>query len=403
MSRSTRHNAALPLLSGRATTLYAAVAAISFSAASSAPTPLYHLYQQSMGLSPAMITVIFAAYSFALLGALLTVASLSDHLGRRPMILVALLLNAVALLVFILAQSAVALIAARLVQGVATGIALTTLGATILDSDRANGAMYNSLTAFLGLMVGSLLAGALVAFAPLPSQLVYIVLLVVTLVEAVLLIVLPETTSRRPGALASLRPHAAVPPAARATALRLLPLNIAGWALGAFYLSLMPTLVSVSTGIASPFVGATVVSVLMLAAATGVLVLRHVPVDRLLVIAMAMFALGIAITLGGAGQHSMALLFAGTAVAGFGFGNVYAGNLRALLPLAGAHERAGLLAAYFIGSYLAFSLPAILAGLLAPVLGLMTTAYLYGAVLIAFTAISYAATRPRREPAMRLG
>ena len=50
---------------------------------------------------------------------------------------------------------------------------------------------------------------------------------------------------------------------------------------------------------------------------------------------MAMFALGIAITLGGAGQHSMALLFAGTAVAGFGFGNVYAGNLRALLPLAG--------------------------------------------------------------------
>src|ERR1700761_2963654 len=144
-------------LSPRATTIYAAITAISFSAASSAPTPLYHFYQQSLALSPLLVTLIFGAYAFALLAALLTLARLSDHVGRKPMILTALALDAVALLLFVVAQSAEVLIAARLVQGFATGIALTTLGATILDTDRKNGPVYNSITAFLGLMAGALL------------------------------------------------------------------------------------------------------------------------------------------------------------------------------------------------------------------------------------------------------
>src|SRR5947208_2078941 len=84
----------------------AAMTAFSFagaalvSASSSAATPLYHLYQQSMHLTPGMITLVFAVYAFSLLGALLTVGGLSDYLGRRPVIFGGLLLNAIAMLVF---------------------------------------------------------------------------------------------------------------------------------------------------------------------------------------------------------------------------------------------------------------------------------------------------------------
>src|SRR5471032_487303 len=57
-----------------------------FFAASSAPTPLYHLYQASWGFSAAILTLIFSVYAFSLLVALLVVGSLSDYLGRRPVI-----------------------------------------------------------------------------------------------------------------------------------------------------------------------------------------------------------------------------------------------------------------------------------------------------------------------------
>lgn len=400
MSISSSLSSPRGTLSTRATTIYAAIAAISFSATSSAPTPLYHFYQKTMDLSPLTVTVIFAAYAFAMMASFLTVARLSDYVGRRPMIFAALAINAVALLLFITAGQAWELILARVVQGFGTGIALTTLGAMILDTDKANGSLYNSVTAFVGLMLGTLVGGILVAFAPLPGQLIYVLLLAVTLIEAAMLLVTPETTSGRPGALAVLKPHVSVPKAALPALIKLLPLNVAGWALGGFYLSLMPTLVTLTTGAKSLFVGAAVVSALMLTASITVLAFRKLAPERMLLIAMLGLIGGIAVTLGAVYLQSAPLMILGTIFVGVGFGNAYSGNLRTLLPLAGEHERAGLLAAYFVESYLAFAIPAIAAGLAAPVLGLVTTSYIYGAVMIGLIAVSLVATQQKRREIM---
>jgi hypothetical protein len=249
-------------------------------------------------------------------------------------------------------------------------------------------------------MIGTLVAGVLVAFAPLPGQLVYVLLLVVTLVEAAMLLVTPETTSGRPGARAVLKPHVSVPKAAMPALIKLLPLNVAGWALGGFYLSLMPTLVTLTTHATSLFVGAAVVSALMLTASITVLVVRKLAPERMLLVAMLGLIAGIVVTLGAVYLQSAPLMIVGTIIAGFGFGNAYSGNLRTLLPLAGEHERAGLLAAYFVESYLSFAVPAIIAGIAAPILGLATTTYIYGAVLIVLIAISLVATRQKRPEIM---
>ncbi len=53
-----------------------------------------------MHLTPFWVTIVFASYVASLLAALLTVGGLSDYVGRRPVILAALLLNAVAMLLF---------------------------------------------------------------------------------------------------------------------------------------------------------------------------------------------------------------------------------------------------------------------------------------------------------------
>src|SRR5471030_2698922 len=96
---STGRNATRILPAG-AMTLFSFGGAMLIAASSSAVTPLYHLYQASMHLTPFSVTIVFASYVASLLAALLTVGGLSDHVGRRPVILVALLLNAAAMVLF---------------------------------------------------------------------------------------------------------------------------------------------------------------------------------------------------------------------------------------------------------------------------------------------------------------
>jgi len=362
-------------LANTATILIAVITAMTFAASGAAPTMLYQQYQETFGLTPFILTIIFGAYALSLLGALLTVGSLSDHIGRRPAILAALLLNVAAMVMFISANSAAALIAARAVQGFATGLATATLGAAIMDTDRSRGPVLNSITTFVGLTVGSLGGGALATYAPDPQQLVYAVLLAVSAAEALLLWYIPETVTPKAGALASLRPHVSVPVPARRALVHVTPITIASWALSGFYFSLMPSLVRVATGIASPIVGGLVVSALT---CSGAIVSAH----RILSGGITALVTGVALTLAGVQMQHVSLMLVGTVVAGTGFGAAFSGSMRTVIPQAEAHERAGLLSAFYVEGYLSFSLPAILTGLVAPIAGLPLAADVYGAVVI---------------------
>lgn len=368
-------------LSYRATTLIAVITAMTFAAGGAAPTTLYQRYQEVFSLTPFILTIIFGAYVLSLLGALLTVGSLSDYIGRRPAILAALALNVVAMLMFIAADSAATLITARVVQGFATGLATATLGAAIMDTDKSRGPVLNSITAFIGLTAGSLGGGALVTYAPDPQQLVYAILLALSAGEAVVLWYMPETVTAKPGALASLQPHVNVPARARRALIQVTPVTIASWALGGFYFSLMPSLVRVATGVTLPVVGGLVVSALTFSGAMAVLSLRNTSARRILSGGIPALVSGVAITLAGVQVQRVSLMLLGTVVAGIGFGAAFSGSMRTVMANAEAHERAGLLSAFYVEGYLSFSLPAILTGLLAPRAGLPLVADVYGAAV----------------------
>jgi predicted MFS family arabinose efflux permease len=369
-------------LSCYVTTVTSVAAAITFSASGAAPTPLYHEYQEHFGLTPFVITIIFAAYAFSLLLALLTVGSLSDYVGRRPVILGALMANILAMIVFMSASSAATLVVARTIQGFANGVAITTLAATILDTDERRAPVLNSVTAFAGLSAGTLGAGALVTFAPAPEQLVFIVLLVLSVVEATILWFMPETATPQPGALESLLPHVHVPRIARATFAAITPVTIASWSLGGFYFSLMPSVVRAATGATLPIIGGLVVAALTVSGAVAVVILRKLSPERILILGIITLTLGVTITLTGMRFQNVHVMLMGTIVGGTGFGTAFSGTLQSVLSYAGTHERAGLLSAYFVEGYLAFSLPALLAGFLAPIVGLTRTADFYGASVI---------------------
>lgn len=354
----------------------------SFLAASSAPSPLYALYREAWGFSNLMLTVAFASYAFALLLALLVFGALSDYRGRREVILLALVIEFVSTLMFWQADSIAWLIGARVMQGAATGIATSVLSASLLDLDRVRGPLINSVAPMVGMALGALGTSVLVQFAPAPTRLVFDVLLVVFAVQGVLAFYLPETVARRPGAWQSMRPKVAVPAAARATMWKVLPVNTAQWALGGFYLSLGPTLARHITGIEAPMIGGGLIATLVLSGALAILFVRNRPPMAVLAGGAMVLAVGLLLTLAGMHLHSTALFFFGTFVAGLGFGSGFNGSVRSLVPLAEPHERGALMSSFFVLSYLAFSLPAIAAGLSAGLFGLQATGIGYGVVLV---------------------
>src|ERR1041384_3750330 len=84
-------------LSGRPALFLLASVTVSVVTAAAAPTPLYAAYQRQWGFSPITTTVVFGVYAVAVLASLLFLGRLSDHTGRRPVLLAALAVQAVSL------------------------------------------------------------------------------------------------------------------------------------------------------------------------------------------------------------------------------------------------------------------------------------------------------------------
>ncbi|HEY2833678.1 MAG TPA: MFS transporter [Sporichthyaceae bacterium] len=385
-------------LGPRASFALLASMAVTFLAASNAPTPLYPIYQQQWGFSPIITTAIFSVYAVSVLATLLTIGALSDHVGRRPVLYGALATQAVALGLFAAADGVAMLVAARLVQGISIGAAMGAMGAGLLDLHKERGATASAVGPLIGTGLGAEIAGIFVQWLPAPEHLIYLALLGVLAVQTVGVALMPETVTSRPGALTSLRPQFALPPAARRPLLVAIPALLATWAMGGFYGSLGPALVRRITGSNSHVYAGSPLFVLAACAGFGVLALMRTPPRTLMLLGTAALVVGVGVTLLAAVSSTTAFFLA-TVVAGIGFGAAFQGAFRSVAMVAGPHERAGVLSVLFVVSYVAFGGPAIAAGVLAEETGdIMTTARYYGAAVMVLAAVAFLALlRPTAE------
>jgi len=364
---------------------------VSFLAGSIAPTPLYGVYQAAWGFSPITVTVVFGIYAVAVLGALLTAGALSDHIGRRPVLLAATLTQALTMLLFATAGGVPALVVARVVQGLATGAAMGALGAGLLDIDRQKGTIANAVGPMTGTATGGLLSGLMIQYLPAPTHLVYLLLLGVFLAQAAGVVLMAETATPRPGALASLRPHIRVPAALRRPMLLAIPALVATWALAGFYGSLGPTLVRKILHSQSLALGGLAVFVLAGSGALTVFVVRSRPARAVMAVGTVALIAGVALTLASITLGSAAIFFTGATLAGVGFGAGFQGAIRLVVPLAGPTERAGVLSALYVVCYLAMGVPAVFGGLRVVYgHGLLAAAREYGAAVIVLAAVALA-------------
>lgn len=380
-----------------------ALAFVAVALAVGAPSPLFVLYEQEWGFAPWLLTVAFAIYAVTLLITLLVAGSLSDHIGRRPVLIGALALQVVAMLMFLFASDIGWIIAARSVQGVATGAAMSTFTAALVElapeRQKKLGATIGSTAPVGGLALGALFAGMAVQFAAAPTTLVFVTLALLFAAGIVVVAASPETVGRRPGAVRSLIPRLVIPRAARSEFVGAIPLFLATWMLAGLFIGLSPTILHGVFQLDSGLLNGAIVAAPPAVGAVAGLALTRAPARRTTVWAMVAIVVGIVLAGVGIAAAVLPLLFAGAVVAGAGFGAGFSAMLRLLAPLAPNDKRAELFAGIFLVSYLAYGVPALIAGELIATVGLLPTVLGYAVAIgaAAVVALTVQAARARGE------
>src|SRR3954454_10867061 len=367
----------------------AAIAFLAF-AANAAVSPLYRVYQVQFGFSATTLTLLFTVYIVVLLVTLLFFGSLSDQVGRRPVLLAGLAVGAVGCGVFLGAHGVGSLFAARALQGVAVGLISGAASAAMLDLRPAGAAapLVSSVAPTGGQALGAIGSSVLAQYAPAPTHFVWWVLLGAFLAGVAAVAAMPEPGARRMGLRSSLRPHISVPREARGAFAVATPCLVAVWALAGFYLSLGPSLAAQQTHSGNLTWGGVLILVFTgLGAAGSVAVANRKPFGVMLGGCLVLIT-GAVVTFGSIDAGTPVAFFVGTAVAGLGFGPAFMGAYRMVAAFADPSDRAGLITAVYIVSYLATGIPAVIRGIATSRYGLRVTALVYSLVVAALAAVA---------------
>jgi MFS family permease len=359
---------------------------LAFFVAAGAPTPLLPLYEHEWRFAPSMLTIAFGVYAFALIAALLVFGSLSDYVGRRPVLIGALGLELVSMMVFLFSPSITWLIVGRVLQGLATGVASSTFGAAIVElapeAKKKLGAVMSSGATTAGLGLGALVSG-LIAFAipTAAATTVWLALLVVMIAGTAAAVLTPETSTPRPGAVASLVPRVTVPPQVRRLFATTMPTVVAVFLETALFLGLLPMILGSVFHVTTPVLGGAVNFVMFTAATVTAGTTGGIHPRMLRVSGNLALVVGAVLILGGLATGQLAFVWVSAVVSGIGMGAGFTGSNRGLVPEVEPHQRAGLFAAIFVVAYVTFGASAIIAGFIATAVGVPAMAVGYGIVL----------------------
>jgi predicted MFS family arabinose efflux permease len=369
--------------------------------ASGVPSPLYETYRELWGFSPLVLTLVYATYAFGVLTTLILAGRLSDDVGRRPVLLVALGVLMGATTLFILADSVVWLFVARGLQGLATGAAISAAGAALLEfhsrRDPVAVSLANGVAGAAGLGLGVLVSAALVELLPAPRVLPYVALLALFATALAGVWRMPEPVAAR--SRPRLTPQGPYVPAAIRGPFTLAALGaVSSWSIAGLFLSLGPALSGELFHSTNHLVTAAGVFALSGSAAAAQLALGRTPPWAGAAGGSLALSAGMALLVIATAADSSPVYLAGTVIGGAGFGMAFLGGLRSLTAVIPTEHRAAVLSAFYLVAYSALSVPAIAGGVLVGPLGLLTTFEVFGiavAALALVAALQASRSRPR--------
>ncbi len=357
-------------------------------------TPLYGLYQQRFGFSPVTVTLIFAVYVATLIPALLLAGPLADAVGRRAVLVPAVLLAMVGTGLFAVAGSVGALFLARIIQGASVGAASGALTAAIADAAPPDGQRRASLVATAasvgGLGLGPLLAGLVAELAPRPLLMPFLVELVALLpaLAAVLLIPAPRERHRW-------RPRVPRVPADARSIFWLSGIaSFLAFSVTGLFLALAPTFIQTLSGRRSLILGGAAVALMIAASVAAQLLGSRIITPRSQIPGLIALTLGLLCLAASGLWQSLPLLLIAALAAGIGQGVVFLGGLSEVTRSAAADQRASVVSAFYVLVYLGVGVPVIGAGVLATRVGLLTSVEIFAAIVAGCCLVSAGILHP---------
>jgi MFS family permease len=350
------------------------------------PTPLYVRYQQEWGFSAGMLTLVFAVYAVALLGALLFFGSASDEAGRRAVMAAAIILGAISSIVFILAGDVAMLFVARALSGLSAGIVTGSAAAALSElappglSSRVP--VVTTLATMGGLALAPLLSGVLSQYAFHPTKLVYIVYIGLLVVAALGVYLAPETVAsrRRPTVrFAGL----GVPTALRADLISAGIAAFCSFTLLGLFAALAPSFLIGTLHQTSAAVAGVVVFLIFATACLAEVLFRGLPHRVAVVTGFVVLVAGLWVIVAGLADASLAVFIVGTIIGGFGVGLVYGASLASANQLAPPEHRSQVISTYFVAANLGLIIPVISVGVASQHIGNLRATLICAVVITA--------------------
>lgn len=381
--------------------LSAAVSLVVSFAAAAAPIPLYNIYRAEDGFTNAGISMAVVAYAVGTIAALLVLGRLSNHLGRRLAAIASLALLLLGCLLFLSVHDIGTLLAGRLVVGVGTGLASSSLTSYIVDAAPSRPDWLGSVAAsqgpMLGLTVGGIASGALVQFGPWPRDLVYLVCAGFLLLSAAFIAISPETVTPTPGAWRSLLLRVRVPSRVR----HLLPVAaavfLATWATGAFYQAFMPALVEDQLHTRSPLILGLVFAAYMTPSVLGAPIGGRFTSAVAQRVGMITFLVGMIGISAAVVAGTLVWFIIATIVAGAGQGIAISAATSGLLHGSTLAERAPIFSAIYLLCYGGAAFPSLISGELSHTFSLPRIVLGYGGLAVVATLFTVLGARDPRS------
>ncbi|MEU1689235.1 MFS transporter [Micromonospora sp. NPDC005707] len=366
-------------------------------AASAAPIPLFNVYRAEDRFTNAGISMAVVTTSVGTIAALLVLGRLSNHLGRRLTAIASLGLLLLGCLLLLSVHDIGTLLAGRLLMGVGTGLASSSLTSYIVDAAPTRpewlAAVASSQGPMLGLTLGAVASGALVQFGPWPRDLIYLVCAGLLVLSAALIVISPETARPTPGAWRSLLPRVRVPARVR----HLLPVAaavfLATWATGAFYQAFVPALVEDQLHTRSPLTLGLVFAAYMAPSVLGAPLGGRVTSAAAQRIGMIVFLAGWIGIITAIAIGTLALFIAATIVAGAGQGIAISAATRGLLHDSTLADRAAIFSVIYVLCYSGAAFPSLISGELSNTFSLPQIVLGYGGLAIVATLVTVVAAR----------
>lgn len=366
-------------------------------------TPLYEIYQKTFGFSEITLTLIYAAYVVGNVAALLFFGRFSDALGRRRMAMWSIFLGLSSVVLFLLATGTVWLYIARVLSGVAVGLASGTGTAWLsdLNEDKTAATVIATAANGFGFALGPMLSAAIAQWGANPLHLPFYIYIAVLAVTAFLVARTRETVTRndnvRIGEL--MRPRVGVPRDALAKFIAPAVTVSGTFALVGFYAALIPTVVAHALRNAQPIVGGAIVFELAFLAALGAMAGRAIPSRTAMLSTLVLLLPSVAVLLFAELAHSMLALILATAIGALCWALGYRGSLQVVNEIAPSDRRAEVASTYYIVGFIGNSIPVIGVGLITAIASPRIASLTFGCTIAAFAvaALLHEARRSKRS------